>query len=119
MQIGALVERLEQEDDAGEALAALGDIVLFAEVAAMGARFEESPATYTAGAVARFAAGAGDEDWVSLIGAIERAPEPSHAFLVRALRWCLAQDAKELAGASQSRACGCGADPGPCHDAHR
>jgi len=45
MQIGALVERLEQEDDAGEALAALGDIVLFAEVAAMGARFEESPAT--------------------------------------------------------------------------
>lgn len=116
MQIGELIERLEQEDDAGEALAALGDIVLFAQVASMGERFEESPAEYTAGAVARFAAGASDEDWVSLIGAIERAREPGHAFLVQALQWSLARDARELAGNPTVKSCGCGAGAEPCHD---
>ena len=95
MQIGALIERLAREDDAGEALAVLGDLVLFAEVVAMGERFDESPAVYTTGAVARF--GAGASDWVSLIGALEQSPEPGQEFLVRALRWSLAHDAREVA----------------------
>jgi len=99
MQIGALIECLEREDDAGEALAALGDLVLFAKVVAMGERFDESPAVYTAGAVARFAGGASDEDWVSLIGALERSGEPGQEFLVRALGWSLAHDAREVAQA--------------------
>jgi hypothetical protein len=99
MQIGALVERMKRDDDAGEALTALGDLVLFAEVVAMGDRFDEGPAAYTAGAVARFAAGASDEDWMSLIGALERSREPGQEFLVRALRWSLAHDAREVAHA--------------------
>ena len=102
MHIGALVERLEREGDAGEALAALGDLVLFAEVGDMGERFDENPAVYTAGAVARFAAGASDEDWANLIGALERSPEPGQEFLVRALRWSLAHDARDVSQARGS-----------------
>lgn len=119
MQIGALIERLEQEDDAGDALAVLGDIVLFSEVVAMGERFEESPAAYTAGAVARFASGAGDEDWVGLIGAIERAADPGQAFLARVLRWSLARDAGGMAGHAPSCTCATGSDPEPGHDRAR
>ena len=59
MHLGTLIARLECEDNATTALEALGDIVLFAAVSAAGSRYEEAPGAYVAGAVARFAAGAG------------------------------------------------------------
>lgn len=97
MHLGTLMTRLEREEDAGEALAALGDIVLYAEVLAASERHGESPAAYTAGAVVRFAGAAGDEDWVGLVGALERARNPAREMLSRALRWALARDAEESA----------------------
>lgn len=109
MQLGTLIRRLENERDAGEALAAIGDLVLYAEVSAMGERFEESPPAYAAGAVARYAAGAGDEEWVTLLGALERTDDPGHAFLTRALRWALTRDAADVASPEQVPE-GCGSD---------
>ena len=55
MQLGTLMDRLEFEDDAAAALEALGDIVLFAEVQAMGERYDECPGEYVANAARRFA----------------------------------------------------------------
>lgn len=107
MHLGTLIARLECEDNATTALEALGDIVLFAAVSAAGSRYEEAPGAYVAGAVARFAAGAGDEDWVGLIGHIERADDPGQAALVRMLQWALARDASDSDGARQT-ACRCG-----------
>ena len=116
MQLGTLIRRLESEADAGEALAAIGDLVLYAEVSAMGTRFEETPPAYAAGAVVRYAAGAGDEEWVTLLGALERDGDPGRVFLTRALRWALADDAADVVSPEPVRqSCGTG---GPCGCAH-
>ncbi len=98
MDIGTLIARLEREEDAGEALQALGDITLYARVLVMGERFGESPKTYTACAVARFAASASDEDWVGLVGALARTELPGRTFLERVLNWSLMLDADKVSG---------------------
>ena len=107
MQLGTLMDHLEFEDDAVAALEALGDIVLFAEIQGMCERYDESPGTYVANAARRFAAQAGDEDWLSLMAAMERSQDPAQAALERMLRWALKGDAQE--GLSPSHAkCTCG-----------
>ena len=98
MDIGTLIARLAREEDAGEALQALGDITLYARALAMGERFGESPATYTASAVARFASFASDADWIGLVGALERTGFPGQTFLQRVLDWSLTRDAGESSG---------------------
>ena len=62
MLLGTLLKRLGNEADAAEALDALNDIVLLAEVQAMGALHDESPADYVCGAPRRFAADASSEE---------------------------------------------------------
>lgn len=115
MQLGALIERLEHDDTAGQALEALGDIVLYTRVCAMAQAFGESPGAYVAVSVSRFAATADDEAWLGLVAAMERAEAPGDAALVRMLEWALRDDAapqRERGG----RACGCGNDGSSCHD---
>jgi hypothetical protein len=115
MHLGMMISRLEREGDAAQALEALGDLALFAEVAEMGARHDETPGAYVANASRRFAASAGDEDWLQLMTAMERAEEPAPAALQRMLRWALAEDAKALSGAAAS-GCACGGGGGgSCH----
>ncbi|MFV0296728.1 MAG: hypothetical protein ACK5JT_11495 [Hyphomicrobiaceae bacterium] len=109
MHLGTLIRRLENEDDAGTALDAIGDLVLFSEVTAMGEHYGESPAAYTATAVARFASGAGDEDWVTLMGAMDRSGDPQCTFLTHALRWSLSHDARDLAHPGEDQPCQCSA----------
>lgn len=107
MHLGTLIARLESEDNAAMALQALGDIVLFTAVSEAGARYEESPGAYVAGAVARFSDGAGDEDWVGMIGHIELAEDPGQAALVRMLQWALARDAAD-GDVPRPTTCSCG-----------
>lgn len=110
MNLGDMIAELEEEDTGESMLAALGDIVLFSEVRAMGEAYGESVGAYVATSARRFAASAGDETWLSMIGAMERAAEPGQMALHRILRWALDNDAHELAGAAQSpvNACTCG-----------
>ena len=115
MQIGALLDRLEAEDDALTALEALGDIVLFAEVQRMGALFDETPGAYVSGAVGRFAASGDDEAWMQLIGQLERSADPMSSALRFMLRWALTRDAAE-SGPQTAHACGCGGAAGGCGD---
>lgn len=113
MQLGALLNQLSDEGDAASALEALGDVILLAEIQAMGERHEETPGEYVANASRRFAARADDEDWLALMTAIERADDPARVVLGRMLRWALAQDAAPVPLATS---CGCGS--GGCDD-HR
>jgi hypothetical protein len=110
MNLGTLIARLEQEQFGEGALEALGDIVLLSEVRAMADAFGENIGAYVATSAGRFAALAGDDTWLSLIGAMERAPEPGQMALRRMLRWALDTDAKELAGAFHGleKTCSCG-----------
>ena len=112
MLLGTILKRLGNEADAAEALEAMGDIILLAEVQAMGEVHDESPADYVCGATRRFAANAASEDWLALMTAIEGSDDPARTTLDRMLRWSLQQDA---AGPTAS-GCGCGkggaGDPG-------
>jgi hypothetical protein len=118
MQLGTLMNHLAFEDDAAAALETLGDIVLFAEVQAMGERYDESPGEYVANAAHRFAAVAGDEDWLNLMTVMERNDDPVRAALERMLRWSLKRDAAEAehhAGHVQACGCTCSGGAGGCH----
>lgn len=107
MQLGTLMNHLEFEDDAAAALEALGDIVLFTTVQAMGERYDESPGEYVSGAAHRFAAQASDEDWLNLMTIMERSSVPAQAALERMIRWSLARDAAENNN-QQAGQCSCG-----------
>lgn len=109
MQLGAVLNHLENEATAGAALQALGDIVLLARVEAMGAEHDEAPGVYVANGARRFAARASDEDWLGLMNAIERTTDPGRAVLEKIVLWSLAKDE---APDSPHEGCSCGGDGG-------
>lgn len=96
MHLGNLLDKLRREDDTGLALAALDDIVLFAEISATGKAFDESPAEYVATAASRFANQASHEDWLQLVSAIERSDDAGKTLMTRVARWALDRDAELL-----------------------
>lgn len=113
MQLGTLIGNLSLENDAAVALEGLGDLVLFAKVQAMGERYEETPGEYVANAVRRFAARAGDEDWLGLMTVMERSEDPARAALEQMLRWALKTDAEKSNSPSHT---GCTCGSGSAHD---
>lgn len=118
MQLGTLMAHLASEDDAAAALGTLGNIILYAEVQAVGERYDESPGEYVANAARRFAALAGDEDWLNLMTVMDRSDDPARAALERMLRWSLKRDAAEAehqAGHVQAAGCTCGGGAGERH----
>lgn len=106
MLLGTILTRLGHEADAAEVLDGIGDILLLAEVQAMGELHDESPADYVCGATRRFAADASSEDWLALMTAIEGSEDPARTTLDRMLRWSLKRDAAGPAAPG----CGCGKD---------
>ncbi len=110
MNLGNLIASLEQEAHSESALEALGDIVLLTEVREMGTAFGEDVGAYVATSARRYAALAGDEEWVTLIGAMERASDPGKMALKRMLRWALDRDTHEIQHANEppSQGCSCG-----------
>lgn len=92
MLLGEVLNRLGDESAAAETLLGLDDLPLMVDVEATGRRFDESPPLYAANAVRRFAAFAADEDWLALMTALERSPDPAAACLRHMLRWSLHQD---------------------------
>lgn len=115
MLLGTILKQLCAEANAADALEALRDIVLLAEVHEMGEVHGESPGEYASGATRRFAAAASDEDWLALMTAIEKSDDPARTTLDRMVRWSLAKDRAELAGPDPDRVparCSCGAGHG-------
>ncbi len=98
MTLGRMIERLDDEGFATEAMIALDDLALLAEIDRAARDLEETPAIYAADAARRFAAHATDDDWLALMTAASHAEDPGVACLKRMLLWSLRQDAA---------ACGC------------
>jgi hypothetical protein len=107
MTLGAILATLRDEDAADAALAAIGDIVLYAQVQACGAQHGESPGEYACGAVRRFSNLASSEDWLSLMTAIERSSDPARTTLEKMVRWSLLQDAKPVPSSDTDHSCTC------------
>ena len=112
MLLGTLLRDLQNEDTAAQLLVSLGDIVLLADVDAARAPHGETAGQYTTGAVRRFAAHAGNEDWLRLMTALETSGEPAIACLTTMLRWSIKRDAHEGTHAS---GCSCNGDAGHGH----
>jgi len=108
MLLGTLLNRLREETGAAATLVTLGDLVLGARVEQAAAAEGESPGAYAALATERFAQRAGDEDWLVLMGVMERAHDPAAACLAAMLRWALDHDAPALPGDAARGACTCG-----------
>jgi len=106
MFLGTLIAQLENERYATDMLEALGDLVLYAEVAAAADAFDETPGAFLAASVGQFAGTADDDAWMGLVGAMERAEDPGRAAIVRILRWALAHE--PVATASSQGGCSCG-----------
>lgn len=113
MQLGRLISQLENDAQAGAALEAMGDLVLFARVETVGLLHEETPAEYLANAARRYANLASDEDWLGLMTAIEQADNPGRAVLKKILLWALDKDAPQTV--QTHAACTCAGGAGGCH----
>lgn len=94
MLLGRMIERLADEAFATEMMLSLGDLPLLVEVEAACRRRDEgaSAAGYASAAARRFADHASDEDWLALMTALERAPDPGTACLRQMLVWSLRKD---------------------------
>ena len=85
MLLGDVIARFDDEAFAGETLFALDDLALTARVAALAAENNVSAGEFVRESVGRFANGASDEQWLTLIGQMSRAQDPGQVFLRRVL----------------------------------
>lgn len=101
MLLGTILSNLRDEGNASEALAALDDLVLLAQVQELAVQYDETAGEYAAGAVSRFAGAASDEEWLALMTAIENSDDPARTTLDRMVRWSLAADIRARAHLSK------------------
>ncbi len=102
MLLGDVIRDLTDEHSAAGALVALGDLSLLARIETARAAYCETAGAYAANAVARFADGAGDEDWLDLMNVMERTRDPAGVCLQRMIEWSLKRDV-----APPSSSCSC------------
>lgn len=115
MHLGQWLAALEDEGFAAQALEALGDVVLLAEVHDRRADHDETPGEYVANASRRFAATASDEDWLAVMNAIERDDDPARAALRQMVSWAVAADAAaRVPPEAHHGHGGCGSGSGSC-----
>jgi hypothetical protein len=92
MLLGDLLARLADESVAAETLLALGDLTLLAAVRDEAEARGLEVGAFAANAVRHYAAHASDEEWVTLLGAMNRDPDPGIVCFKRALAHALAQE---------------------------
>ena len=85
MLLGDVIARFEDEAIVNETLFALDDLALTARIARLAAKNNVSTGEFAMRSIGRFANGASDEEWLTLIGQMSRAENPGHVFLQRVL----------------------------------
>lgn len=111
MMLSHILRNLTDDRLAEEALIGLGDLVLLTAIEAEAALFEETRGDYVVGAVRRFARLANNEDWLAVMGKLERGEHPAKAFLTFVLHWALKRDSDERNPPQGLQpACSCGED---------
>ena len=92
MLLGDLLARFTDESVAAEAILALGDLALLASVRDEAEARGLEVGAFAASAVRQYAAQASDEEWVTLLGAMNRDPDPGIVCFKRALAHALATE---------------------------
>ena len=85
MLLGDVIASFEDEASASEALLALDDLALTADIMAAASTEHVTPGELAMRAVGEFVNGASDEDWLTLIGLMSRVDNPGRVFLRRVL----------------------------------
>lgn len=103
MLLGDVLSRLADGSFAAEILLTLDDLPLLVDVESLARRFGESAPSYAANAVRQFAASASDDDWLTLMSAVGRSPDPDGlapgtACLRHMLRWSVRRDSHHTEG---------------------
>lgn len=93
MLLGDILSRLENDAVAAETLLSLGDLTLMARLEQAAAERGCALGEFAGAAVRRYAAGASDEEWITLMGALGRAEDPGVVWMKRAFDFVLRQDA--------------------------
>jgi hypothetical protein len=93
MLLGDLLTRFTDESIAAEAIMQLGDLALLASVREQAQARGLEVGAFAAAAVRRYASEASDEEWVMLLGAMNRDPDPGIVCFKRALAYALGADA--------------------------
>ncbi len=91
MLLGDLLSRFTDESIAAETIVGLGDLPLMARLSEQAEASGLSLGAYAAGAMRRYAAEASEEEWVTLMGMLRRAPDPGATCLHRALAHAVAE----------------------------
>jgi len=89
MLLGDILSRLENDGEATEVILGTGDLQLLAAIRQGAEADGLDLATYAKAAVQRYAAEASDEEWVTLMGIINRSSDPGAVCLKRALAYAL------------------------------
>ena len=92
MLLGQVLEQLGDPAFAAETLVGLDDLPLLVDLEATRELFGESAPDYAIGAVRRFASLASDDDWLVLMGALERSHDPGAGCLRTILAWSVRHD---------------------------
>ena len=90
MQLGDIIAHLEDDAVADEALMALGDLALTAQVGAAAAREAMTRGEFVATCVGQLANRSSDEQWLTVLGQMGRAADPGQVFLRCAIEMALA-----------------------------
>jgi hypothetical protein len=90
MLLGNVMASFEDPACAAEALLALDDLVLTAAITAAAAEEKMTAGEFAMQSVGAFVDGAGDEEWLTLIGLMSRSDNPGQVFLRRILSEALA-----------------------------
>lgn len=85
MLLGDVIAKFEDEAFVNETLLALDDLALTARVITAAAERNLSAGEFAAQSVGQFVNGAGDEEWLTLIGLMYRSDDPGQMFLRRVL----------------------------------
>ena len=93
MLLGDVLRALQDETLAMETLAAMNDLALLTRVRNAAGLLGETPGECAANSVRGFADRAGDEDWLSLMTAIENSGDAGQTRLARMIDWALERDA--------------------------
>jgi hypothetical protein len=84
MLFGELVTRLTDDAVAEETILSISSLPTLASLRDQAAAEGETLGEYAASAVRRYLSVASDEEWITLMGVMERAPDPGAACLRRA-----------------------------------
>lgn len=87
--LGDLLTSLTDETTALEAIAGAGDLKLLTAARQAAAAESLDVGSYVTQAVQRYAHEASDEEWVTLLGLLNRAPDPGAVCIKRALAHAL------------------------------